>query len=243
MIRIVVPSSAVQGRRIVVDDAGTVHHVVRVQRARPGVPAECVDGAGRRFRGTITECGQGTLVVDVAEVVVEPPPRVPVTLIQSLIRPERFEWVVEKATELGIHELIPLIASRSASRAGAGEGLRLARWRRIAASATAQCGLAWLPVIRAPLPLGQALAAVQGACLLMPTLEAGTAPFADQLARLSASPQVALLIGPEGDFAPDEIQEAVGAGARLVRLGRLTLRSETAAVASLAIVQQALGAW
>jgi 16S rRNA (uracil1498-N3)-methyltransferase len=242
MQRVVVPPGAVTRDVVTITDPDELHHLRGVLRVKVGDRLECFDGTGSAYAGRITRCTRRSLVVEIRERFREPVQPVNLTLAQALIKPERFEWVIQKATELGVDRLVPLITERSVVRvASARVEQRLARWRRIAQEAAAQCGRSTLPLLDAPRSVEELLPSLpSGARVLMPTLSAEAVPLKDTLTAWDGAGSVAVLIGPEGDFTPHEVLLAERAGARLVSLGRLTLRSETAAVATLSILQYVL---
>ena len=239
MSRVVIAPEAVRGGLITIADRPTLHHLRDVARVKVGDRIECVDGAGRRYEGTVRRSSPDELTVDVERTAEEAPQRLQIVLAQALIKPERFEWLIEKATELGIARVLPMVTERTTVRHTVGEA-RLERWRRIIASAAAQCGRATLPVLEPPARFERILEAHAGRPLLLPTLGPDALPLADGLSGLARSSDLLVLIGPEGDFTAREVSLARQGGARIVRLGPLTLRSETAAVAVLAILQHAL---
>jgi len=179
--------------------------------------------------------------MEIRERATERPQALAVTLGQSLIQPERFEWVIQKSTELGVDRIIPLLTQRTTVRRLSQEqaSKKLARWQRIATEAAKQCGRSRLARIDAPQELAAALNASSGAEIrvLIATLVGATRPLRSELASLQGCARVLVLIGPEGDFTAEEVALARRAGAHPVSLGRLTLRSETAAIAILAVLQ------
>jgi len=197
------------------------HHLLRVSGIAPGEAVLLFDGEGLEARALLrgVEGGRALLVAEPAHPTPAPPER---WLLPSLVRHEAFDLIVRMATELGATRILPVVASRSVAR-----GDRADRWRRIAASAAAQCGRATLPIIDEPAPLLEALARVPEGyqrrvytplgALLMPPV----APCA-------------LLLGPEGGLADHELIQACDAGFRAERLEGYVLRADTAAVAVLA---------
>lgn len=244
MHRVLIAPQDVRGQEIAIADAGALHHLRRVLRVRPGDALECVDGAGRRYRGHITRWDAGAVTVSIDASSVDAVARVPITLAQAMIRPERFEWVIEKSTELGVARILPMITSRTvrgdlASRSSA----RVERWRRIAAAAAVQCGRATVPALEEPCALADVFGRLRGGRALLPTLATQGRPLIDAMDLVAGETALTILIGPEGDFTQDEVQLAQRHGACAVRLGEATLRSETAAVALLAILQCRTGGW
>ncbi len=244
MHRILIPPSAVQGDAVVIRDAAILHHVCHVLRLSTGSPLECLDGRGRRYVGTIAQRSPQALVLAITRRAEEPLARPEITVALALIQPQRYEWFIQKSTELGAARLMPMLTARTTIRATPGRlAARQARWRRIVESAAAQCGRAAVPPIDPPRRFSEVLARVRGSLTLMPTLADEGVALGEALAGLRGVDRATLLIGPEGDFTPEEVREATQAGAQAVRLGPLTLRSETAALAALVVLQYAAGRW
>jgi 16S rRNA (uracil1498-N3)-methyltransferase len=240
MVRILVPPAVLGSTSLHLTEPKTLHHLQRVLRVRPGETVECFDGAGRAAAGPITRVTSREILVAVERRTEEPPPARELLLVQALIRPERFEWVLEKATELGAARVLPVITSRTTARATRGT-VRLERWRRIVEAACAQSGRSRLPTLEAPQPLDAALRALPGCQLLLPTLAEPGLPVEQALAGLERTQPVAILIGPEGDFSPEEVALAKRQAAQVVSLGRLTLRSETAGLVLLTLARYHVG--
>ena len=242
MHRVLIPPVAVREGPLTISDPRTLHHLLHVLRVEAGEPLECFDGQGRRYLGSVIRCTPRALVVKVDKTCEEPPPALRITLVQALIKPERFEWVIEKATELGVTRILPLLTARTTTRMGSGGATtRLRRWQRIVASAATQCGRAALPRLAAPQRFEATLTELQGspAFLFSPAAEE---VWEERLPQMTQRGELAIFIGPEGDFTPEERALASRAGVQLVRLRSTILRSETAAVAVVAILQHAAGA-
>jgi 16S rRNA (uracil1498-N3)-methyltransferase len=161
-------------------------------------------------------------------------------VVQALPKSRKIEWVIEKATEIGAASVIPMVTERTVVRPRTGRGEQhLERWRRIAIGAARQCSGAWVPEVREIHSFSRALAVCAGFdAALIATLLPGTEPLADVMARLR-EPQVkdvALLIGPEGDFSPSEQAEAGTSNCVGVSFGSRVLRSETAAIYGLSVL-------
>jgi len=244
MIRVRIPPEAVRGDTVTVASPQTLHHLRHVRRVKPGDPLECVDGEGHRYAGRVFRCAKRTLLVRIEAQTVEPTGPLRVWLGQALIKPDRFDWVIQKATELGVDRLTPLLTARTIARAAPPqlERKRL-RWQRIAEAACAQCGRAVMPMIDAPMTLKAFLPQLDlAACVIMPTLAVPAAvSLQAAVSRAPADEAVAALIGPEGDFTREEVEMAQRFKAIPVSLGRLTLRSDTAALATLTMLQAARG--
>ncbi len=240
MPRVLVAPDALHDDTLTISDRGTLHHLLHVLRLKAGDPLECFDGSGRSYAGRIIRCLPDVLTISIDRRMEEPPPLLRLTLAQALIKPERFEWVIEKATELGVSRIVPIVTSRTTVQRSSGNA-RLSRWRRIAEAAATQCGRSTLPVIEEPQRLERFLETLDGCQTLLPTLTEAGRPLTQYLRGLQRAEDIVVLIGPEGDFSPQEVTLAKRHGAHPVRLGRLILRSETAAVAMLTLLQHTVG--
>ena len=149
------------------------------------------------------------------------------------------DWTIEKAVELNVSRIVPVISARTVVRLKAQEGtLKVERWKRVACEAARQCGADWLPQIDAPVLLDNALALLAvSAPVLVASLYSGTKPLREALATLPLqSRQAGWFVGPEGDFIPEEMARLCTAGAIPVSLGPLILRAETAAIYGLSVL-------
>ncbi len=217
------------------------HHANRVLRLRVNDAVQVFDGEGRAFDARIGEIsGKRVLLQDprACTTSVESPLRI--VLAQAMCGSEKMDWVVQKATELGAAEIQPVQTERSVARlAGDRAEKRVGHWRSVAIAACEQSGRNVLPEIHAPQDLGVWLAAIQGkACskfILLP--ERGLA-LRDQPAPAN---DVMLLIGPEGGFSAEEAVMAQRSGFVPLRLGARVLRTETAAIAGIAVLQTLWG--
>ena len=221
-------------------DAKESHHAIHVLRLAVGDSVDLLDGKGGGFKGEVHSIENGRLKVRVLKTVSgKTLTRAQVTLAVSVIKPERMEWLVEKASELGVHRLIPVLSDRSVVRLSADRWqAKTERWRRIAEETCKQCGRTDLPMIDQTRKWTDLLRGLDGYDLiLIPTLEGLTAPLPDVLAAHLNAKKVLVLIGPEGDFTPEEIDSVVSRGAQAVTLGERVLRSETAAIFVLSVLE------
>ncbi|MPZ98261.1 MAG: RsmE family RNA methyltransferase [Dehalococcoidia bacterium] len=205
------------------------HRVASVWRLRAGATLHVFDGAGSERRASIEQITRAEVTLRLHEAVEALAEcRVPVTLACAFPRGQRGDWVVEKATELGAAQIVPLEAERAVLAPGDG---RLERWRRIAVEAAEQCGRATLPVLGGALP--------EDACGFVAD-PAAALPLGEAAADAHDSPAAVLYVGPEGGWSDQERARFRADGARFVSLGLRTLRVETAAVAGLARLIEAL---
>jgi len=163
----------------------------------------------------------------------EPP--APLALALAVLHTHAFDWAVEKATELGVTRIQPLLTARVQGR---DHGRRVSRWQRVAEAAVAQCGRSRVPEVLPPRPLSEALGTLQG-LLVVADFEGGGLEAWPGI----PSEGVAVFVGPEGGFTGQERQALAEAGALGLYLGPRTLRAETAAVAALALVQAKAWWW
>lgn len=234
--RIHVPAPLEDGADLALPEAAA-RHVTRVLRLRPGARLRVFDGAGREHAAELVEARRDAVRVRVlgpVEARAESP--LAVTLLQGVCRGERMDLVVRKAVELGAVRIVAVLTERSVPRLeGARAGRRHAHWQAVAVAAAEQCGRAVVPEVTAPRPLAEALGddALPARRLLLDP-DAATGP------RALAPPddgRLALLVGPEGGLADRERAAARAAGFVGLRLGPRILRTETAGLAALAVLQ------
>ena len=237
VIRCFVPS-ALRAHSVVALPESAAIHIRRVLRLRAGAELTLFDGRGGEFAARLLD-GHAQLRAELGEHrAVEREAPLPVMLLQSLARGERMDWIVQKATELGVTAIAPVASRFSVVQlSDSAAEQRLAHWRAVAISACEQCGRNRLPLINPPLALQEWLTTVDSASrwVLAPSVQGG--PTAAQ----PAPPSVALLIGPEGGLSVAEIAQAEAAGFKPWQLGPRVLRTETAPVAALAALQLLYG--
>ncbi len=209
---------------------GEAHHL-QVRRVEPGEIVELRDGEGLVGRGTLRRSGR-SWGVDAGETSLLPAPA-PLTLAVGAGDRDRFGWLVEKATELGVAMVIPVECERTAGVATRVRPQHLDRLRRQALEAVKQSGAAWAARVAEPLPLTELAAGERDGHRWMADAEGEPPPaLLDRRA-------VAVVIGPEGGFTPAERERLLAAGYAPVRLAEHTLRFETAASAAAAAVATA----
>lgn len=209
----------------------------RVARVMPGETVEVLDLAGTVAVGRLVRWeAEGSCQVEVHELLRERgEPPAPLTLALAVLHTQGFDWAVEKATELGVTRIQPLLTARVQGR---DHTRRVGRWQRVAEAAVAQCGRCRAPEVFPPLPLAEVLPTLQ-ALLVVADFQGGTL---DPWPGIPPA-GVAVFVGPEGGFTEQERQALREAGAMGLSLGPRTLRAETAAVAALALVQAKAWWW
>ena len=217
--------------------------LVSVLRLGAGDLVTVCDGTGREWTAELTQAtprhAQARLL---AEHPPEVSPRLLVTLAQVAPRGAAMDLIVAKATELGVACIVPLEAEHSVRRTGVSG--REARWRRIMAEASEQCGRRRLPDLAPACAVEEYLRTrLPGQALLVCDHGGGARPLAEICEALRDHAEVAVLVGGEGGLSPEELALATAHGGRRISLGPRLLRAETAALAALAVVQACAGDW
>jgi 16S rRNA (uracil1498-N3)-methyltransferase len=208
-------------------------HLVRVLRARVGQEFDIADGQGVR-RGRVTSIAEGRVEFALGE---ELPAEttVQLTLLLAIFKFDRLEWAIEKCTELGVSEIVPVISRRTDTRLAAAAAKRAERWRRIAQQAAEQSRCAAPPKIAAPLKLPDALSLNADLRIVLAECERET-QLREILNHTEPDQKIVLAVGPEGGWTEDELQLFEKTGWTSATLGHTILRAETAAIAATAIV-------
>lgn len=234
LTRIHVPERLAVGHEVTLPEAASLH-IVRVLRLAVGAPVLLFDGHGGEYDAVIVHSTRGAVRTAVLRhQAIERETRLEITLLQALARGEKMDWIIQKATELGVHRIVPVALERSVVKLDERQAdKRLAHWRAVAVSACEQCGRNRLPAIAPLASLAAALDLATGLRLLLD-------PDATQPLRAhggAMGDSVSLLIGPEGGLTSAETATAVAAGFKAVNFGARVLRTETAAVAAVSVLQ------
>lgn len=222
-------------------DGAEGKHAVGVRRMRVGEAIQLTDGCGVRLRGEVSAVADKSLKVLVRDVMSEVEPAARLVLVQALAKGDRDELAIQAATELGAWAVVPWQSERSISR---WDGPKIAkgveRWQTIVTEAAKQSLRVWHPEVRQPVTTRQLCTVVgdyDSVLILDPTAS-------QSLSSLPAMQgNVAIVVGPEGGISDAELSELEAAGAKRVRLGAEILRTSTAGVAAIAVLQSKLGAW
>jgi 16S rRNA (uracil1498-N3)-methyltransferase len=220
--------------------AAAANHVGRVLRLREGAVIVAFDGSGNDYRCEILSVKGDDVRVRVGprtQGLAESPLRI--TLVQAVSRGERMDWTLQKATELGVRTIVPVLSARSVVRLDEGQAeKKLRHWQAIVASACEQCGRSVVPELRAPQDLSRYLAGSAREGQRFVLSPSGPASLAGLT---SVGARVELLIGPEGGLEDAELERATAAGFTPVRLGPRVLRTETAGIVALTVLQSLWG--
>jgi 16S rRNA (uracil1498-N3)-methyltransferase len=219
-------------------------HMIKVLRCKVGDRMTLVDGEGAAHDGVLTSV-EGERASVRIESTADPSAAgatLRITLIQGIPKGDRMELILQKGSELGANSFVPLLSSRVIPRLSGDKALeRVCRWERIAAEAARQSRRNEIPRVGAIVSLAEALAAAGEEVKLLLWEEESQRGLREVLEAIPRPASVALLVGPEGGFSREEAEEAMGAGFIPVTLGPRILRTETAGLAVLAILQYVWG--
>ena len=221
----------------IVLDAEESHHLVRVLRLLPGATVFAFDGNGAEYECEVARVSKEATELNVlARLSNEVESPLQLTLAQALVKGDKVDWVVQKATELGVTRIVPLVTEHSEFRKAEGRELRLQRWRRIALEATKQCGRRKLIELGEVQNFQQFCEAETNGLRLIFSERGGNG-----LAEIARADYLVLTVGPEGGWSEGEIKLAETHGFVPVHLGNRILRTETAAVAAVSLAQYIFG--
>jgi len=241
--RFKIDKACIQGQEAVIRDLGEIRHIGKVLRLKAGDEVALLNGEGNEYHATITGLSPREISLRLSPNLYRAPAESPLRLILGLglLKASKFDWFIQKATELGVSAIVPFYSLRVVPRWEEEKyHSRRTRWEKIASEAAKQCGRVKVPLIQSPCSFTEAL-----------TLEIGEATkiflwgkepsgsLQDALAHPAAT--IYILVGPEGGFSEKEALQAREAGFRPVRLGPRTLRSETAGIVATGLLQFLLG--
>ena len=210
-------------------------HLARVLRARIGQEFDIALGERVRL-GRVVAVSDERVEFELAEEIPAARNVAEVTVLLAVIKFDRFEWAVEKLTELGVERIVPLLAARTDAHLATAAAKRAERWRRVAREAAEQSRRSQPPEIADPIQLKLALQMSADARLVLSESSSG-ATLREALGTTPSALSLAIAIGPEGGWTADEEKQFAAAGWRAISLGAQILRSETAAIASVAALQ------
>ena len=214
-------------------------HLVRVLRLQPGDACVLFNGDGHDYDARLVAAGKREARAEILAarpVKNESPLRI--SLLQGIARGEKMDWILQKATELGVARIVPVDSERSEVKLDAARAeKRLAHWREVVVAACEQSGRAVVPEVLPPQPLGRGAALREGRGFLLDPVATHT------LASLQGNPPGAcmLAIGPEGGWSPRDHEQLQAAGYEGLRLGPRVLRTETAGIAAISALQALAG--
>ena len=246
MHRFYLPPTECQGPEILLSPRES-HHAAQVLRLRAKDEAIVLDGAGRQLKCVVRGVSKKEVILSVLEENKTPRPACSMTFVQGLPKGKTMDGIVQKATELGVARIVPLLSERAVPHL---EGERLeekqTKWQQTAIEAIKQCGQPWLPEVTLPQTLPVALeTTAQSELQLVGSLQAGSRHPRDCFNQFRShhhrKPQdICLWVGPEGDFSTPELEQLHAANVLPIAFGPLVLRSDTAALYGLSVLNYEL---
>lgn len=219
---------------------GDARHIAGALRMTPGEEVTLCDGRGNDYACTITNVEKESVTVTVDAVTPNASePTLAVTLYMGLPKADKLEWIIQKAVELGVTAIVPVVTKRSIAKVdGKDAEKKRTRWQKIAAEAAGQSGRGIIPAVETPITFKQALPRLAAENTLL-CYEGGGQPIGQLVSREDAA--LSLVVGPEGGFDPEEVTAVTAVGGRIATLGPRILRCETAPIAALAVAMERSG--
>jgi 16S rRNA (uracil1498-N3)-methyltransferase len=219
-------------------------HAVKVLRIRAGEQVVLLHGRGVEFFCEVQETGRREVRVKILQEKVHPPAEFELTLVQAVPKGKAMDLIVQKATELGVSRIVPLLSTRTVRHIDPAEApAKAEKWRATAVEAIKQCGCPWIPRIDPPAPFSHIQTGAElnfVAALTSNPRHPRELLDAFKLTHGRSPHSVAVWVGPEGDFTGEELESLFSSGVHPITLGPWVLRSETAAICSLAILNYEL---
>jgi len=246
--RFYLPPAHCQGPELILADE-EAHHALQVLRMIPGQRVAVLDGQGHEYHCEVRATDKHNVILRLLQRNSIPPLPYEVTLLQAVPKGKTMDSIIQKATELGAYRVVPLLSERITLRLEEETAsTRTAKWRTTAIQALKQCGSAWLTRVETPITIRDCLGGNERFDLsllasLQPDSRHPRERFQAFLAEHHRLPRsLGVWVGPEGDFTPAEMHAITANGALPISLGQLILRSETAAIYSLSVVNYELQA-
>ena len=242
MVRFYTTPASIIGNALKVNGE-SFHYLKNVLCVRKDENVSAFDGTGREYLCIVDRIHSRCMDLRVVQVVnVNREPSVEICLVQSVIKARHFDFVVQKCTELGVKQFVPVITDRTVVRLkGKRAENRRLRWEKVAVEAARQCGRSFYPGIDPVIGFGDALAKVSDQDISIIPWEEETSLSLREMLQGNTARKVMVFIGPEGGFREEEVFLAKKSGVIPVSLGKRLLRSETAAIATVAVLVHALG--
>lgn len=225
-------------------DSEEAHHILDVMRLKEKNEVTAFDGKGHEYRGIISKVAKKSLEINIIDTSTrKSAQRFAITLAQALPRKEKMDYIIEKATELGVGSIIPMNTKRTVVRPDSKKiKSKIDRWERIAREAAKQCGRVSLVKIDENLDFEEVIKKAGSYDLaVMPSTEYTEKESNKKILENFKGKNILVIIGPEGGFDPSEVGLARKNNVSLVSLGENTLKCDTAALTTLAIINYALG--
>jgi len=240
MSRFYAPPDSVRDGKIILRGR-EAHHARDVMRLSAGDEITVFDGTGKEYSGVIDKMLKEEIVIKISKTSDRRPGDRRLALVQAIPKLNKMDVIVEKATELGVERVIPVITERTIVQADKSRaGLKVERWRKIAVTASKQCGRATVPEINEIVKFEDSISFVKGYELAVIPCLCDNAERIKTVLKDNAARSAIVFIGPEGDFTKDEVKAAAAKGVIPVSLGKEVLRSDTAAISVLSVLNYEL---
>jgi 16S rRNA (uracil1498-N3)-methyltransferase len=236
-----VSPAGISGASFIIDDPAEVRHIAAVMRYNAGDKICIFDGQGRRCQAVLTSVGKDLVTGKIEQDCPANEPEMVVTLACGLLKNDKFDWLVEKATELGVRGIIPLVTERTIVQPGPGDSRRIERWQKIVLAAAKQSLRAYIPQVATPCKLSVITAGRKYDHILVPDMDEKGLRMSGLAVQLKSARDILLVIGPEGGLSAEEITALVRGGGQCVSLGNRRLRAETAALTAVAALLSSCG--
>jgi len=237
MSRFYAPKENVRDGSIYVD-GNEARHILNVMRLGKNDKVVVFDGTGREYTGFVKKIKSKSLIVEIISTKTLKPEVLPeITLAQALPKKGRMDYIVEKATELGVCGIMPILSERTIVKIEKENSVKkTCRWQKIAREAAKQCGRRNVPVVRPPEKFYNAIDDVNEFDIaLMACLSENTMNFKRAISDFKTG-KIIVFIGPEGDFTPEEIEMAKNTNCKLISLGARVLKTDTAGLFVLSVL-------
>ena len=234
------PQLTSQDETVTLTDSGECHHACDVLRLAKNSAVGLLNGTGLTAEGVLTECSRNKVVIRVRKTEHKPPLQPSLHLYCAVPKRDRWEWILEKGTEIGVTSITPLVTQNSDVLWKKEDwSKKLKRQRNILISSAKQCGSPYLPTLKEPVTFQNYFAQKKDKeDILMPGLIEAAQPLREACLQKKSAGQLDILIGPEGDFSREEYAEATRSKVTMVTLGPQVLRVETAAIAAASFIRQ-----
>ena len=220
-------------------EGNDARHIARSLRMKTGDKLTLCDSRGMDYECEIAAVTEDTVHLNIVSWSPSTSePSIHVKLYQGLPKSDKLEWIIQKAVELGVTEIVPVVTARSIAKVDEKADKKRERWQKIALEAAGQCGRGIVPVVRSPLTWKQAIAELQKEQVIT-FYEGGGKPLSQILKQ--DQKDCSIIIGPEGGFDLTEIEVLQDIGAKIATLGPRILRCETAPIAALSVIMQITG--
>ena len=213
-------------------------HCSQVLRKQAGDHITVFDGLGRLAEARITGVKKNAVLLEIGDMQYAEKSTPEIILAQSIPKGKTMDWIVEKAVELGVSRIIPLITRYTVVKYDANEASRKAeKWQKVAMEACKQCGQNWMPIVENPIDWNYYINRSIDGLKIIASLAEGATSLRELLEKNPTTQQVTILIGPEGDFTSEETTAAISKGFQPVTLGDIVLRTETATMFCLSAIR------